>query len=58
MKRPLGPRARAKKTLGIVGMQERAMMCRGEFKIESTKEEGTVITLIVPLALETNQVAI
>ncbi len=50
--------ARAKKTLGIVGMQERAMMCRGEFKIESTKEEGTVITLIVPLALETNQVAI
>ena len=49
---------KSKKTLGIVGMQERAMMCSSEFKIESKKNEGTVITLIVPVGIETNQVAI
>jgi len=38
-----------KKSFGILGMRERAMLINGDFKIESGKEGGTQITLITPL---------
>ncbi len=44
-------RLKEKKTLGLLGMQERAMMCNGTFKIES-HSKGTSITLKIPLENE------
>jgi signal transduction histidine kinase len=42
----------SKKTLGIVGMKERAMMIDGELVIQSKKNEGTTIILNAPLDLK------
>jgi PAS domain S-box-containing protein len=42
-------KAGAKKSLGIVGMQERALMLNGELKIESAAGQGTALTLTIPL---------
>jgi len=41
-------KAGAKKSLGIVGMQERALMLNGELKIESAAGQGTALTLTIP----------
>ncbi len=38
------------KTMGIVGMRERAMMIGGSFSVESTLGKGTVITVTLPLS--------
>ena len=38
-----------KKTLGLMGMYERALMMKGNLTIESKTGEGTKINLIVPL---------
>jgi len=43
-----------KKTLGLKGMQERALMIDGEFKIESTPGRGTYIQISIPILI-TNQ---
>lgn len=37
------------KSLGLLGMRERAMMIGGTLKIEGTKEKGTCVTLETPL---------
>ncbi len=41
--------ARLKKTLGIVGMKERAIMLGGQLTITSEKEVGTAVMLRIPL---------
>ena len=38
-----------KKTLGLVGMKERAVMFNGELIVEGSKDQGTIITLKIPL---------
>ena len=38
-----------KKSWGLIGMKERALMFHGELTIESEKETGTVITLQMPI---------
>lgn len=38
-----------KKSWGLIGMKERALMFRGELTIESVKQTGTVITLKIPI---------
>ncbi|MBC7382085.1 MAG: response regulator [Bacteroidia bacterium] len=38
-----------KKTLGLIGMKERAFMIGGELYIESAKNKGTTSILVVPL---------
>jgi signal transduction histidine kinase len=43
-----------KKTLGLKGMQERALMIDGDFKIESKPGEGTYIQISIPILI-TNQ---
>ena len=43
-----------KKTLGLKGMQERALMIDGEFQIESKPGEGTYIQISIPILI-TNQ---
>lgn len=43
-----------KKTLGLKGMQERALMIDGDFKIESTPGQGTYILISIPILI-TNQ---
>ncbi len=43
-----------KKTLGLKGMQERALMIDGDFRIESTPGHGTYIHISVPILI-TNQ---
>ena len=40
--------AKNKKSLGLVGMKERALLFSGKLTIETMKEKGTVITLVVP----------
>jgi PAS domain S-box-containing protein len=42
------------KTLGLKGMQERALMIDGDFKIESKPGEGTYIQISIPILI-TNQ---
>lgn len=37
------------KTMGIVGMRERAVMMGGIFSVESSPGKGTIITVTVPL---------
>jgi len=39
----------SKKTLGILGMRERALMMGGEYKISSTPGKGTQIEVVVPV---------
>lgn len=40
------------KSLGLAGMRERARFCRGELKVTGLQNEGTTVTVSVPL--ETN----
>jgi PAS domain S-box-containing protein len=42
--------AKERKSLGLIGMQERALLLNGEFKAEGVPGRGTTITLTVPLA--------
>ena len=41
--------AKARKSLGLVGMQERALLLNGEFKTEGVPGLGTTMTLTIPL---------
>ncbi|HEY6503764.1 MAG TPA: PAS domain S-box protein [Chitinophagaceae bacterium] len=41
-----------KKTLGIMGMKERAMMMGGTYNVYSTPEKGTIIEVVVPFIPE------
>jgi PAS domain S-box-containing protein len=41
--------AKARKSLGLVGMQERALLLNGEFKAEGVPGLGTTMTLTIPL---------
>ena len=40
---------KAKKTLGLLGMNERALLMKGQLLIESDPSEGTTITVAVPM---------
>ena len=40
--------AKARKSLGLVGMQERALLLNGEFKTEGVPGSGTTMTLTIP----------
>jgi two-component system, NarL family, sensor histidine kinase UhpB len=40
---------KARKSLGLVGMQERALLLNGELRVESTPGAGTTMTLRIPL---------
>jgi PAS domain S-box-containing protein len=42
--------AKARKSLGLVGMQERALLLNGEFKTEGVPGSGTTMTLTIPLS--------
>jgi PAS domain S-box-containing protein len=42
-------KAGAQKSLGIIGMQERALILNGELKIESVPGQGTTLMLTIPL---------
>lgn len=39
------------KSLGLLGMQERAYACGGEFEIEGDEKKGTAITVRIPINL-------
>ena len=41
--------AKARKSLGLVGMQERALLLNGELKVEGVQGSGTTMTLRIPL---------
>jgi PAS domain S-box-containing protein len=41
--------AKARKSLGLVGMQERALLLNGEIKIEGIRGSGTTMILRIPL---------
>ena len=41
--------AKARKSLGLVGMQERALLLNGDLKIEGVPGSGTTLTLTIPL---------
>ena len=41
--------AKARKSLGLVGMQERALLLNGDLKIEGVPGAGTTLTLTIPL---------
>ena len=41
--------AKASKSLGLVGMQERALLLNGDFKTEGVPGSGTTMTLTIPL---------
>src|SRR5580692_1883827 len=41
--------AKARKSLGLVGMQERALLLNGELKVEGVPGAGTTMTLRIPL---------
>jgi PAS domain S-box-containing protein len=43
--------AKARKSLGIVGMKERALLLKGDLKIEGAQGAGTTVTLTIPLPL-------
>jgi PAS domain S-box-containing protein len=43
--------AKARKSLGIVGMKERALLLKGDLKIEGVQGAGTTVTLTIPLLL-------
>ena len=40
---------RNKKTLGVVGMKERAIMLKGDLQINSAQNRGTIIKLQIPV---------
>ena len=40
--------AKARKSLGIVGMQERAFLLKGDLKIEGVQGAGSTVTLTIP----------
>lgn len=40
---------KSKKTLGILGMQERTLMLNGQYSINSSKVNGTVVKVVVPV---------
>jgi len=42
--------AKTRKSLGLVGMQERALLLNGEFKTEGVPGSGTTVTLTIPLS--------
>lgn len=42
--------AKARKSLGIVGMQERALLLKGDLKVEGMQGAGTTVTLTIPLS--------
>ncbi len=42
--------AKARKSLGLIGMQERALLLNGDFKTEGMPGSGTTMTLTIPLA--------
>ena len=42
--------AKERKSLGLIGMQERALLLNGEFKAEGVPGSGTTMTLTIPLA--------
>jgi PAS domain S-box-containing protein len=44
---------KARKSLGLVGMQERALLLNGEFKTEGVPGSGTTMTLTIPLSPST-----
>lgn len=46
--------AKERKSLGLVGMQERALLLNGEFKAEGVPGRGTTIRLTIPLAPSIN----
>jgi PAS domain S-box-containing protein len=41
--------AKERKSLGLIGMQERALLLNGEFKAEGVPGRGTTMTLTIPL---------
>jgi signal transduction histidine kinase len=41
--------ANVRKSLGLVGMQERALLLNGELHVEGVLGEGTIMTLRIPL---------
>jgi len=41
--------AKARKSLGLIGMQERALLLNGDFKTEGAPGSGTTMTLTIPL---------
>ena len=41
--------AKARRSLGLVGMQERALLLNGDLKIEGAPGAGTTLTLTIPL---------
>ena len=43
-------KAKANKSLGLVGMQERAFLLNGDLKIAGAPGDGTTMTLTIPLA--------
>jgi PAS domain S-box-containing protein len=42
----------SRRTLGLLGMKERAFMMRGQYDIKSTPGEGTLIKVVVPVGNE------
>lgn len=40
-----------KKTLGLKGMQERALMIDGDFHIDSSPQKGTYIQISIPILI-------
>ena len=45
-----------KKTMGLVGMQERALMIDGAFHIESAPGKGTYITVSIPMFIANDEI--
>jgi signal transduction histidine kinase len=43
--------AKASKSLGLVGMQERALLINSEFRIDAAPGAGTTVTLRIPTPL-------
>jgi signal transduction histidine kinase len=41
--------AKVRKSLGLVGMQERALLLNGDLRIEGMPGAGTTLTLTIPL---------
>jgi PAS domain S-box-containing protein len=48
--------AEGKKTLGLVGMQERALMMDGDFRIESMPGQGTYIFVSIPMSIPNTEI--
>ncbi|MBC7905080.1 MAG: PAS domain S-box protein [Gemmatimonadaceae bacterium] len=45
-----------KKTLGLLGIKERALMMDGEYEISSIPGKGTTVSIVVPIAKTTQKV--